>query len=134
MPHWPACDRRLWLRGDIDLFFTRSCAGGEIYDEREREYFEVYHAVDERLPHLRQLPDSRVVPVTSLLTEAQNRSRQPGQPSRAFATGCLYRKMAGSVPAPESRHGTAADRVRHHSLSGTFPNQLQADMIQCMSA
>ena len=59
---------------DVDLFFTRSCAGGEIYDEQEREYFELYHAGDERLPHLRQLPDSHVAPVTSLLTEEQMRT------------------------------------------------------------
>lgn len=59
---------------DIDIFFSRACAGGEVHEEREREYFEVYHAVDERLPRLRRLPDGQVVSVTSLLTEEEMRT------------------------------------------------------------
>ena len=49
-----------------------SCAGfyyrGERHTPLEREYFEVYHPIDESLPRLRQLPDSRVVHVAELYT------------------------------------------------------------------
>ena len=41
---------------------------GERREDLEREYFEVYHPIDEAVPRLRQLPDSRVVHVTDLYT------------------------------------------------------------------
>lgn len=37
-------------------------------EDLEREYFAVYHPIDEAVPRLRQLPDSRVVHVTTLYT------------------------------------------------------------------
>ena len=59
---------------DVDIFFTRGCSGGERHEEAEREYIEVYHPHDERLPRLRQLPDSRVVPTAWLLSEEEMRT------------------------------------------------------------
>ena len=55
----------------IDLFFSRLCYRGQRNEELEREYFEVYHPVDERLPRIRQLPDSQIVSVRSLFTEEE---------------------------------------------------------------
>ena len=43
-------------------------------EDLEREYFEVYHPVDEAVPRLRQLPDSRVVHVTDLYTAEELRT------------------------------------------------------------
>ncbi len=43
-------------------------------EDLEREYFEVYHPVDEAIPRLRQLPDSRVVHVTDLYTAEELRT------------------------------------------------------------
>ena len=54
---------------DIDIFCAWFCFRGQRHAEFEREYFEVYHAVDERLPRIRSLPDSQLAPITSLLTE-----------------------------------------------------------------
>ena len=54
---------------DVDIFFARFCFRGQRHAEIEREYFEVYHAFDERLPRLRLLPDSQVTPVPSLFSE-----------------------------------------------------------------
>ena len=54
--------------GDIDIFFARFCFGGHRNEELEREYFEVYHPVDERLERIRKLPDGQVVHTPSLLT------------------------------------------------------------------
>ena len=58
-------------RGDIDIFFAQLCYRGERCVELEREYFEVYHPLDERMPRMRQLPDSRIVHVDELLTEEE---------------------------------------------------------------
>ena len=41
---------------------------GERRTDWEREYLEVYHPIDERVPRLRQLPDSKVVHTTELYT------------------------------------------------------------------
>lgn len=55
-------------RDDLEIFFARFCYGGHRYVELEREYFEVYHPLDERVPRLRRLPDSRPVHVAELYT------------------------------------------------------------------
>ena len=47
---------------------------GQRAEELEREYLEDYHPTDERVPRLRQLPDGRIVHVTSLYTEQELRS------------------------------------------------------------
>lgn len=57
--------------GDIDIFFARACWRGEHRAEFEREYFEVYHPFDERLPRMRLLPDSRIVHTDELFTEEE---------------------------------------------------------------
>ena len=59
---------------DIDIFFARCCFRGQRDTELEQEYFRVYHAVDERLPRLRMLPDSRVTPVTQLFSEYEKKT------------------------------------------------------------
>ena len=41
---------------------------GQRHEDVEREYLEVYHPLDERVPRLRQLPNSRLVHVTDLYT------------------------------------------------------------------
>ena len=41
---------------------------GQRHEDVEREYLEVYHPIDERVPRVRQLPDSRLVHVTDLYT------------------------------------------------------------------
>ena len=57
--------------GDIDISLARVCFGGQRHPECEREYFGSYHEHDERLPRVRQLPDSEVVPVNSLYADGQ---------------------------------------------------------------
>lgn len=61
-------------RDDIDIFFARFCYRGQLHAEWQREYFEVFHALDERIPRLRHLPDSRVVHASSLYTEEEMRT------------------------------------------------------------
>ena len=56
---------------DVQIFLSWHSYRGEQDDDLQREYFDVYHAVDERLPRLRQLPDRRLVHVRSLYTEQE---------------------------------------------------------------
>lgn len=55
-------------KDDIEV----TCAGfyyrGQRRADLDREYLEVYHPIDERVPRFRQLPDSQIVPIASLYT------------------------------------------------------------------
>ena len=57
--------------GDAKVHFGRLYHRGEPHTEKLEEYVQNYHPHDERLPRLRQLPDSRVVAVTDLYTEEE---------------------------------------------------------------
>jgi DNA-binding CsgD family transcriptional regulator len=54
---------------DADIYFTRICYRGRHDPDLERLYFESYYATDERVPRIRQLPDSKLVPVSDLYTQ-----------------------------------------------------------------
>ena len=58
---------------DVEIFFANFCYRGERRKDFERLYFEDYHAIDERAPRLRQLSDSRIVPIASLYTDEEKR-------------------------------------------------------------
>ena len=51
-----------------NLFLARMCSRGQRLRELEREYYRVYYPIDERLPRIRDLPDSRLTHVPSLPT------------------------------------------------------------------
>ena len=61
-------------RDEVDIFFARFCFRGERDVESEREYFGVYHGIDERLPRIRTLPDGRIVSNASLFTEEEKKT------------------------------------------------------------
>ncbi|MCY4028729.1 MAG: LuxR C-terminal-related transcriptional regulator [Acidobacteria bacterium] len=61
-------------QGDVDVFFRRFCFRGEHRPDLEREYFEGYHLLDERLPRLRELPDGRVTSNSSLFTDREKKT------------------------------------------------------------
>ena len=56
---------------DVRIFLARFFYRGQRHEEFEREYFAVYHPLDERLPRLRHLPDSQLVHVTDLFTDEE---------------------------------------------------------------
>ena len=56
---------------DTDIFFAQFCVGTERRTDLERLYFEIYHAIDERVPRVRSLPDGKVTHVSSLYTEVE---------------------------------------------------------------
>ena len=55
----------------VKVFFARFYFRGQRRQDWEHEYFIVYHPVDERLPRLRQLPDSQFVQVSDLYTDQE---------------------------------------------------------------
>ena len=59
---------------DIEIFFAQFCYRGQRREDLEREYLGTYHAVDERLPRIRHLPDSQVAHVDSLYTEEEKKT------------------------------------------------------------
>ena len=56
---------------DAKVHFARLYYRGQRRQDLERAYFQVYYPWDERLPRLRQLPDSRLVHVTELYTDQE---------------------------------------------------------------
>ena len=59
---------------DVRIFLARFLYRGERRRELEREYFDVYYPLDERVPRLRQLPDSQLVHATELYTEEERKN------------------------------------------------------------
>ena len=59
---------------DAELYLVQFCFRGQRREDFERLYLGDYWSRDERLPRLRQLPDSRLVHVSELYTEAERRT------------------------------------------------------------
>ena len=55
----------------IRIYYAGYFSGGQRLREFEREYFGVYHPVDERLPRLRRLPDGMLLPCRDLYTDTE---------------------------------------------------------------
>ena len=87
--HWPvasalihaACGTKgmgLWISDDTEVdskvLFARLYYRDQRRPELEREYTQDYYPQDERVPRLRNLSDSRVVPVSDLFTEKETRT------------------------------------------------------------
>ena len=87
--HWPAtsalihdaCGAKgmgLWINEDTSedtkVVFARLYYRDQRSPELEQEYTQQYHPQDERVPRLRNLPDSRVVQVRDLFTEQETRT------------------------------------------------------------
>ena len=56
---------------DVAILMARFCYRGRRDQDLEREYFRAYYPRDERVPRIRQLPDSKLVHVRSLFTEQE---------------------------------------------------------------
>ncbi len=55
-------------KDDVRVLFAQAHYRGERREDLEREYLTLYHPIDERVPRVRRLPDSRVVHITDLYT------------------------------------------------------------------
>ena len=56
---------------DIRSYFAWSFFRGQRHRELERDYFENYYPLGERVPRLRHLPDSQLFHITDLYTEEE---------------------------------------------------------------
>ena len=79
-------------QADVDVFFARFCFRGERHPELEREYFDVWHAVDERLPRIRQLQDSRLAPVPALFGDGE------------MKTSAIYNELMARTDTEQALH------------------------------
>ena len=83
--------------GAAEILFARICHRGQRDREFEQEYVRVHYPVDERLPRFRQLPDSKIVHVTELLSEQElKKSRLYNEIlPRRQSQDSLYTRMDG---------------------------------------
>ena len=56
---------------DIQIYFAGFFYHGQRHRELEREYFEVYYPLDERVPLVRHLPDSQLTHLVEFYTEEE---------------------------------------------------------------
>ena len=63
--------RQYLHRGDLQVYYAGFFYRGQRHHEWEREYFEDYYLLDERVPRLVQLPDSQLVQMADLFTEGE---------------------------------------------------------------
>ena len=64
----------LHSRADAQVYFARFFYQGYRHHEFEREYFERYFPLDERLPRLRRLPDSQLFHFSDLFSEEEQKT------------------------------------------------------------
>ena len=109
------------LKDDIRVNFVGLYYRGERREDWEREYLGVYHPIDERVPRLMRLPDSRLVRIADLYTAEELKA------SPAYNEG-LYRGGAQNgvnvrLDGPDGSHisWVTADPV---SLDGWGSAQL----------
>ena len=62
------------MGADVKVSFAAFHRHGKRRQDQEREYLEHYYPWDERVPRLRRLPDSRLVPSRALYTEAERKT------------------------------------------------------------
>lgn len=118
---------------DLDVFFAQFCYGERRYAELEREYFEVYSHVDERVPRIRELPDSQVVSATSLFTEDEKKTSpvyNEALPRTEALDGLLARldgprgtSIAWAIADPVDRDGWT--RARLDTIERLLPHLRQ---------
>ena len=104
-----------------DIIFMRFCYRGEHRSEWEREYRTNDYPADEHLPRLRQLPDSKIVHVTELLSEAQlkhSATYNEMMPRYHFQDGLNVRldgpkgsRIVWGIADPSNGRGWSTDQV-----------------------
>ena len=115
----PKDDKRVLTVG----FYSR----GQRHEEQEREYLGVYHPVDERVPRVRRLPDSRLMHGTGLYT-AEELKTSPTQPRNANGIARHLEHRSWTVQDRACRESQSPPARRHragrHLVSDTTPPRL----------
>ena len=109
-------------KDDVRVLFVGAYCRGERHEDLEREYLENYHPIDERVPRVRQLPDSRLVHVKDQYT-AEELKTSPTYNEMLVRSGGqdgLNTRLDGPDGShitwgfrnPVDSHGWGASRVR----------------------
>ena len=101
-------------KDDVRALFIGAYCRGQRREDLEREYLKDYHPIDERVPRVRQLPDSRLAHVTDLYTAEE------------LKTSPTYNEeLAQGRPAGRREHASRrAGRLPHH-LGPRRPRRLR---------
>ena len=70
----------------INIYFAKWYTHGQYRSDFKQDYFQNYHQADERLPRLRRLPDSKIVPIRALYSKAERKT----SPTYNEALPCYY--------------------------------------------
>ena len=117
--HWPATsaliDEACGIAGntllvgegppdDICVTFVGLYYHGQRRTDLEREYLELYHPIDERVPRVRQLPDSHVVPIKDLYTAEELKTSRAY--NEALRRGKYQQGLNVRLDGPDRSHMT----------------------------
>ena len=117
--HWPATsaliDEACGITGnallvgegppdDIYVTFVGLYYHGQRRTDLEREYLELYHPIDERVPRVRQLPDSHVVPIKDLYTAEELKTSRAY--NEALRRGKYQQGLNVRLDGPDRSHMT----------------------------
>ena len=92
---------------DVRVFSTGVYYRGRRRDDLEREYFDSYHLIDERVPRIRQLPDSRVVHISELYTSAAELQTSPTY-NEMLRRASMQDSLNVRLDGPDGSHITLA--------------------------
>ena len=110
---------------DIQIYFAWDFFRGQRDGDRERWYFENYYALDERVPRLRHLPDSRLVHVTDLYTEEELKTSAAY--NEALARGHAQNSISVRLEGPR---GSRIVWVVNDPIDGESWSSAQLDSIR----
>ena len=110
---------------DIQIYFAWDFFRGQRDRDRERWYFENYYALDERVPRLRHLPDSRLVHVTDLYTEEELKTSAAY--NEALARGHAQNSISVRLEGPR---GSRIVWVVNDPVDGESWSSAQLDSIR----
>ena len=107
---------------DVKVVFGRLYYRGQPRQDILREYLENYHPHDERIPRIRQLPDSQLTHVTDLYTEQELRTSPTYNEAlrRSGAQNALNVRLDGSdgmriiwaIADPSQPGGWGSDQIK----------------------
>ena len=89
------------VESGIEIYFSMLCYRGQSHREMEQEYYRTYYPIDERLPRLRQLPDSYIVPVDDLITAEEKKVSSTY--NEAFLHGNMQNCLNVRLDGPDGR-------------------------------
>ena len=91
---------------DIRVLFVGLYYRGQRRLDLEREYLELYHPIDERVPRVRQLPDGQLVPIKDLYTAEELKTSRAY--NEALLRGQYQQGLNVRLNGPDRSHMTWA--------------------------